>query len=246
MGSEPKTINLSARSIKPKPSMARPAWPARGGFLVKNSHTPTHTNRGLTHARSSVRARAIKAEPASAPKPSAKAPSKLTSPCAAKEFAIKAVALLLCVRQVAAAPPRNAQLFLDTHFDNPRRNPDPKTRSTPVRATCAPQIRSATALKRFNSVCIAFFPWVASGREGLAAFEWRSPLPRRSGARNFAANAEYSAEKFCLQPISPLFAIHPSISIHFLKKTTPRDSCGLASESAPYSPSFASSLRFWA
>ena len=132
----------------------RPRSLIRRARPLRNATTPTMNSTGATAETLNERTWTISVVPTFAPSMIASAGTSPTSPAAANDAVMSAVAVLLCSSAVRPRPAANAAKRLPSAFDRKRRRSEPKARKMPLWTMCRPHSSSATPPIRSRSTMV--------------------------------------------------------------------------------------------
>ncbi len=119
-------------SIRPRPMATRPRSRLRARRLRRKAATPRTNRIGAAALTSKERTCAIRVVPTLAPSMTASAGTRSTSPPAANDVTISAVAVLLWRSVVTPSPARKAVMRLPSAVLSTRRRSDPKALTVPL------------------------------------------------------------------------------------------------------------------
>ena len=145
IGSVEAMMLCSARRTKAKPSSIRPNWPSRFSIRRRKRKVPAMSRMGIRLEMFSVRMRAAKALPRSAPRTAARAAVD-TNPPACRLATRSDAAVELCSSIARPMPAAKPAKRLERRVASHERSASPNVRNMPVFTMYAPQTRSATAL----------------------------------------------------------------------------------------------------
>ena len=134
----------SASSIRPRPIETRPRSLMRERAPLRNATRPRMNSTGATAAMLNDSTWTISVVPTLAPSMIASAGTRPTSPSAANELVISAVAVLLCSSAVRPMPAAKAAKRLLSAFASSSRRSGPNARRIPLWTMCRPHSSSAT------------------------------------------------------------------------------------------------------
>jgi hypothetical protein len=160
-------MSLSASSIMPSPTPARPRSRQRVASPLENSATPSVIRIGDRIVRLNETSWAISDVPTSAPSMTASAIAVPTKPRAANDAVISAVAVELCSSDVTPRPQPNARNRLPSAEPMAARRSPPNARITPVRTMRSPQSRRATPPTRWIRIDVAPISVSSGSGDGL-------------------------------------------------------------------------------
>ena len=134
----------SDSSISPRPMATRPRSLMRERGPLRKASRPMMNSTGATSVMLKESTCTISVVPRLAPSMIASAGTSATSPSAANELVIRAVAVLLCKRAVSPRPAAKAEKRSFSAFDSSRRRSGPNARRMPLWTMCRPHSSSAT------------------------------------------------------------------------------------------------------